>query len=104
MIMEPTRRSELVKGMLLPFPAFAVVCLLVWFTFYSGGGPSELQLDLLCGAVAVVTIGIVVLVARQWNRSRWRAVGLIASFFVFALLGGAFFLFLLAAIGSAIKG
>jgi hypothetical protein len=102
--MSTSRRSEFVKGTLLPFPAFALVSLLVWFLFYTGSGPSELGLDLLLLAAGGVTVGIVVLVARCWNRSRWRAIGIAASFFVFVLLAGAFALFLLAAIGSAIKG
>jgi hypothetical protein len=98
-----SRLRDFAVGTALPLPMFFVLGLLVWFVFYRDA-PTDPKLTLLfIGIVTTVAVQIA-LAVRFWKSARWRAYGVLASFVVAVCLGGGFAVFLLYAIGSAIKG
>jgi cytochrome bd-type quinol oxidase subunit 2 len=105
--LRPRRFAELLKGVLLPFPLFVAWGALTWLVVYQGdrmGMSSDFPLELVAALGLVVIAGVALLTVKQWKQSRWRAYGVLASFFVFAAVVAALFVLLLIAIGSAIKG
>ncbi len=103
------RSVEFAKGAALPMPVFVALVVLAW----SVVNPSwwreldvsgDLPLEILVASCVLTVAGLVALAVRFWNRSRWFAYGVLASFGIGVGLAGLLVVLIMLAMGGAMRG
>jgi hypothetical protein len=106
---EKSRGVEFAKGAGVPMPIFVALVVLAWSvvnpTWWSELDVSgDLPLEILVASCALTVMGLVAVAVRFWNRSRWFAYGVLASFGIGTLLGGFLVVLIMLAMGGAMRG